>query len=168
MLTTFDLDEYVYGALRAGASGFLLKDAGPAELLHAIRTIAAGDALLAPSITKRLIVEFAKRRDLAPTPVELSYLTEREREILRLVAFGLSNGEIAQRLVISPLTTKTHVSRVLAKLDATTGRSWFRSLTRPASSRRASANLPQPSQLHKGRAELSQIAHLRARARAAS
>jgi DNA-binding NarL/FixJ family response regulator len=116
MLTTFDLDEYVYGALRAGASGFLLKDAGPAELLHAIHTIATGDALLAPSITKRLIAEFANRREHAPTPVELTYLTEREREILRLVAAGMSNAEIAQQLVISPLTAKTHVGRVLAKL----------------------------------------------------
>ena len=116
MLTTFDLDEYVYGALRAGASGFLLKDAGRAELLHAIHTIAAGDALLAPSITKRLIAEFANRREHAPTPVELDYLTEREREILRLVAAGLSNAEIAKQLVISPLTAKTHVGRVLAKL----------------------------------------------------
>jgi DNA-binding NarL/FixJ family response regulator len=117
VLTTFDLDEYVYGALRAGASGFLVKDAGPEELLHAIRTIAAGDALLAPSITRRLIAEFAKRPDpAAAIPIELDALTEREREILRLVAAGLSNAEIAARLVISPLTAKTHVARVLAKL----------------------------------------------------
>jgi DNA-binding NarL/FixJ family response regulator len=117
VLTTFDLDEYVYGALRAGASGFLVKDAGPDELLHAIRTIAAGDALLAPSITRRLIAEFAKRPDpAAAIPIELDALTEREREILRLVAAGLSNAEIAARLVISPLTAKTHVARVLAKL----------------------------------------------------
>jgi DNA-binding NarL/FixJ family response regulator len=118
MLTTFDLDEYVYGALRAGASGFLLKDTGPEELLRAIRTVAAGDALLAPSITRRLIAEFANRPDSAPAaPVELNQLTERELEILRLVAAGLSNAEIARRLVISPLTAKTHVGRVLAKLD---------------------------------------------------
>jgi DNA-binding NarL/FixJ family response regulator len=118
MLTTFDLDEYVYGALRAGASGFLLKDAGPEELLRAIRTVAAGDALLAPSITRRLIAEFANRPESAPpAPVELNQLTERELEILRLVAAGLSNAEIARRLVISPLTAKTHVGRVLAKLD---------------------------------------------------
>jgi DNA-binding NarL/FixJ family response regulator len=118
ILTTFDLDDYVYAALRAGASGFLLKDAGPTELLHAIRTIAEGDALLAPSITRRLISEFAKRPDPVPAvPEEISGLTEREREILRLVAEGLSNGEIAQRLVISPLTAKTHVGRVLAKLN---------------------------------------------------
>jgi DNA-binding NarL/FixJ family response regulator len=118
MLTTFDLDEYVYGALRAGASGFLLKDTGPEELLRAIRTVAAGDALLAPSITRRLIAEFANRPESAPAaPVELTQLTERELEILRLVAAGLSNAEIARRLVISPLTAKTHVGRVLAKLD---------------------------------------------------
>jgi DNA-binding NarL/FixJ family response regulator len=118
VLTTFDLDEYIYAALRAGASGFLLKDAGPAELLHAIRTIAAGDALLAPSITRRLIAEFARRPDpSAPLPDELGRLTTREHEILRLVAAGLSNAEIAGRLVISPLTAKTHVARILNKLD---------------------------------------------------
>jgi DNA-binding NarL/FixJ family response regulator len=116
VLTTFDLDEYVYGALRAGASGFLLKDAGPRELLHAIRVVAAGDALLAPSITTRLIAEFAARPDPRQRPAELDGLTEREQEILRLVAAGLSNADIARRLVISPLTAKTHVSRILAKL----------------------------------------------------
>jgi DNA-binding NarL/FixJ family response regulator len=115
-LTTFDLDEYIYGALRAGASGFLLKDAGPQELLHAIRVIAAGDALLAPSITRRLIGEFAARRDPDKPPPEMRDLTEREQQILRLVAAGLSNAEIAGRLVISPLTAKTHVSRILGKL----------------------------------------------------
>jgi DNA-binding NarL/FixJ family response regulator len=117
VLTTFDLDEYVYAALRAGASGFLLKDAGPAELLHAIRIVAAGDALLAPSITRRLIAEFAARPDPQTPPAQLAELTEREREILRLVAAGLSNADIARRLVISPLTAKTHVARILAKLD---------------------------------------------------
>jgi DNA-binding NarL/FixJ family response regulator len=117
ILTTFDLDEYVYGALRAGASGFLLKDAGPAELLHAIRTIAAGDALLAPSITRRLIAEFASRPDPTTRTVELNHLTDREREILRLVAAGLSNADIAQQLFISPLTAKTHVARILTKLN---------------------------------------------------
>jgi DNA-binding NarL/FixJ family response regulator len=115
-LTTFDLDEYVYGALRAGASGFLLKDAPPRDLLRAIEIVAAGDALLAPSITRRLIAEFAARPDPAdPSPV-LDELTEREREITRLVAQGLTNNEIAGRLVISPLTAKTHVSNVLRKL----------------------------------------------------
>jgi len=116
VLTTFDLDDYVYEALRAGASGFLLKDAGPTELLQAIRIIAAGEALLAPAITKRLIAEFASRPDPRRPPAELEELTDREHEILRLVAAGLSNGEIARRLVISPLTAKTHVSRILGKL----------------------------------------------------
>jgi DNA-binding NarL/FixJ family response regulator len=117
ILTTFDLDEYVYAALRAGASGFLLKDAGTVELLQAIRVVAKGDALLAPSITKRLIAEFAARPDPQQRPVELDGLTEREHEILRLVAGGLSNQEIARALVISPLTAKTHVSRILGKLS---------------------------------------------------
>jgi DNA-binding NarL/FixJ family response regulator len=116
VLTTFDLDEYVYAALRAGASGFLLKDAGPEELLRAIRVVADGDALLAPSVTRRLIAELAARPDPEPPP-ELTSLTEREREILQLVAAGLSNAEIAEQLVISPLTAKTHVGRILAKLD---------------------------------------------------
>jgi DNA-binding NarL/FixJ family response regulator len=117
VLTTFDLDEYVYAALRAGASGFLLKDAGPGELLQAIRTVAAGDALLAPSITRRLIAEFAARPDPETLPAQLAQLTGRENEILRLVASGLSNADIARRLVISPLTAKTHVGRILGKLD---------------------------------------------------
>jgi DNA-binding NarL/FixJ family response regulator len=117
VLTTFDLDEYVYAALRAGASGFLLKDAGPGELLQAIRIVAAGEALLAPSVTRRLIAEFAARPDPQTPPTELAELTEREGEILRLVAAGLSNADIARRLVISPLTAKTHVARILAKLD---------------------------------------------------
>jgi DNA-binding NarL/FixJ family response regulator len=116
VLTTFDLDEYVYGALRAGASGFLLKDAGPRELLHAIEVVARGDALLAPSVTKRLVAEFAARRDPRRPPAALADLTDREREILRFVARGLTNAEIAGRLVISPLTAKTHVSHILAKL----------------------------------------------------
>ena len=116
VLTTFDLDEYVYGALRAGASGFLLKDTRPRDLLRGIEVVAAGDALLAPSITRRLIAEFAARRDPADPPPALAELTEREREVARLVAEGLTNGEIAGRLVISPLTAKTHVSNVLRKL----------------------------------------------------
>ena len=116
VLTTFDLDEYVYTALRAGASGFLLKDAGPAELLHAIRVVAAGAALLAPAVTRRLISEFAARPDGRSVPAELRKLTEREHEVLRLVAAGLSNEQIAARLVISALTAKTHVSRILRKL----------------------------------------------------
>jgi DNA-binding NarL/FixJ family response regulator len=117
VLTTFDLDEYVYAALRAGASGFLLKETRPRELLHAIEVVAAGDALIAPGITRRLIAEFAARRDPGEPPPELAELTDREREILRLVAHGLSNAEIAGRLVISPLTAKTHVSNILRKLD---------------------------------------------------
>jgi DNA-binding NarL/FixJ family response regulator len=116
VLTTFDLDEYVYGALRAGASGFVLKDTRPRDLLRAIEVVAAGDALLAPSVTRRLIAEFAARRDPAEPPPALAELTEREREVTRLVAEGLTNREIADRLVISPLTAKTHVSNVLRKL----------------------------------------------------
>ncbi len=119
ILTTYDLDEYVYAALRAGASGFLLKDAPPADLLTAIQVIADGDALLAPRVTRRLIREFAERpepqRDLPPA---LSGITDREREVLLLVAHGLSNTEIAERLQISTATAKTHVARMLTKLDA--------------------------------------------------
>jgi DNA-binding NarL/FixJ family response regulator len=121
ILTTFDLDEYVYAALRAGASGFLLKDTDPADLLTAIRVVAAGDALLAPSITRRLIGEFARLPDAVPAPQPdklLGCLTEREVEVLTLVARGLSNGEIADHLVISPATAKTHVAHLLAKLNA--------------------------------------------------
>jgi DNA-binding NarL/FixJ family response regulator len=117
VLTTFDLDEYVYGALRGGASGFVLKETRPRDLLHAIQVVASGDALLAPKITRRLIAEFAARPDPAQAPPAMAELTDREREILRLVAEGLSNAEIAGRLVISPLTAKTHVSNILRKLD---------------------------------------------------
>lgn len=117
ILTTFDLDEYVYEALRAGASGFLLKDTPPRQLIDAIRVVDAGDALLAPRITRRLITEFAARPDAGTSPPPLDELTEREAEITRLVAEGLSNAEIAGRLVISPLTAKTHVSNVLRKLQ---------------------------------------------------
>ncbi|MBX6387876.1 MAG: response regulator transcription factor [Frankia sp.] len=116
VLTTFDLDEYVYGALAAGASGFLLKDIAAERLFDAVRVVAAGEALLAPTITRRLITEFAR---LAPRPhrsARLAMLTPRETEILRLVAQGLSNMEIANRLVVSEQTVKTHVSRVLGKL----------------------------------------------------
>jgi DNA-binding NarL/FixJ family response regulator len=117
VLTTFDLDEYVYTALRAGASGFLLKDTPRRELLHAIEVIAAGDGLISPKITRRLIAEFAARQDpKAPLPA-LAELTDRERDILLLVARGLNNDEIAGRLVISPLTAKSHVRNILRKLD---------------------------------------------------
>jgi DNA-binding NarL/FixJ family response regulator len=116
VLTTFDLDEYVYGALRAGASGFVLKDTPPRDLLRAIEIVAGGEALLSPSVTKRLIAEFASRPDPSQPPQALAELTEREREITQLVAEGLTNSEIAGRLVISPLTAKTHVSNILRKL----------------------------------------------------
>jgi DNA-binding NarL/FixJ family response regulator len=116
VLTTFDLDEYVYGALRAGASGFLLKDAPPEQLVDAIRVIAAGDALLSPSVTRRVIEEFARKRAPARPPASLTQLTPREFEVLRLVARGLSNAEIAATLVVSDTTVKTHVARLLQKL----------------------------------------------------
>lgn len=118
VLTTFDLDEYVYEALRAGASGFLLKDTAPQQLLDAVRILAAGDALIAPGITRRLISEFAARPNAAGDPQALSDLTQREREVLTEVGRGLNNSEIAERLFISPLTAKTHVSRIMSKLAA--------------------------------------------------
>jgi DNA-binding NarL/FixJ family response regulator len=120
ILTTFDLDEYVYAALKAGASGFLLKDTHPEELLAGIRTLAAGEAMLAPSVTSRLIAEFASRPDDAPPvrPAALIDLTDREREVLLEVGRGLSNADIGNRLHISPATAKTHVSRLLMKLGA--------------------------------------------------
>jgi DNA-binding NarL/FixJ family response regulator len=119
ILTTFDLDEYVYAGLRAGASGFLLKDTPPADLLAAIRVITAGDSLLAPSVTRRLIAEFARRPEPArPLPRRLDGVTDREREVLTLIAHGLSNMEIAERLTLSVATVKTHVSRLLSKLQA--------------------------------------------------
>jgi DNA-binding NarL/FixJ family response regulator len=119
ILTTFDLDEYVFAALKAGASGFLLKDTPPAELLNGIRVVAAGDALLAPSVTRHLIEEFVRRPSPSrPAPRDLSGLTERELEVLTLVARGRSNQEIADQLVVTPATVKTHMSRLLMKLAA--------------------------------------------------
>ena len=118
VLTTFELDEYVFEALAAGASGFLLKNTDPVELLRAVRVVADGDALLAPSVTRRLIAEFAARPRPGGTPVELAALTDREREVMALAAGGLSNEEIAERLVVSPATARTHVSRAMVKLGA--------------------------------------------------
>jgi DNA-binding NarL/FixJ family response regulator len=119
ILTTFELDEYVFDALRAGASGFLLKDTEPVDLLRAIRVVADGAALLAPSVTRRLISEFVARPERrAATPRDLAVLTDREREVVALVAGGLSNEEIAEQLVISPATARTHVSRSMVKVGA--------------------------------------------------
>lgn len=119
ILTTFDLDEYVFGALRSGASGFLLKDTDPEDLLQAIRVVAAGEALLAPSVTKRLIEEFVRQPDpRRAAPKALESLTDREREVLTLVGQGLTNAELAKELFISPATAKTHVSRIMMKLEA--------------------------------------------------
>lgn len=118
VLTTFDHDEYVYGALRAGASGFLLKDIGPERLREAIRVVADGGALIDPHVTRRLVAEFARRPAAgSPSAAVTDALTDREREVLALVGRGWSNAEIARHLVVSPLTVKTHVSRVLTKLD---------------------------------------------------
>ncbi|MFF7853482.1 response regulator [Streptomyces sp. NPDC007904] len=118
MLTTFELDEYVFEAIRSGASGFLVKDTEPEELLRAVRAVVAGDALLSPGVTRRLIAEFAARSKEPAAAGALSLLTEREREVMALVGIGLSNDEIARRLVVSPLTAKTHVSRTMVKLGA--------------------------------------------------
>ena len=119
VLTTFDLDEYVFKALRAGASGFLLKDTDPDDLLNAVRVVASGEALLAPGVTRRLIAEFAKQpAGASPDPAALAALTERELEVLGLVGRGLSNAEIGAALFISPATAKTHVSHVMLKLSA--------------------------------------------------
>ena len=118
ILTTFDLDEYVFEALRVGASGFLVKSTEPTELVHAVRVVAAGDALLSPGVTKRLVAEFAERAKEPSSTPALDALTEREREVMKLVASGLSNDEIAEKLVVSPATAKTHVSRAMVKLGA--------------------------------------------------
>jgi DNA-binding NarL/FixJ family response regulator len=118
ILTTFELDEYVFESLRAGASGFLLKDTDPVELLRAVRVVAEGEALLSPSVTRRLVEEYATRSRTAPLAAELDRLTDREREVVALAAEGLTNEEIAQRLVVSPATSKTHVSRAMIKLGA--------------------------------------------------
>jgi DNA-binding NarL/FixJ family response regulator len=118
ILTTFDVDELIYGALAAGASGFLVKDATPEDIVRAVRVVAAGEALLAPTVTARLIREFARRVPAPRRAERLAALTQREREILVLVARGMSNAEIADALTLSPATVKTHVSRILAKADA--------------------------------------------------
>jgi DNA-binding NarL/FixJ family response regulator len=119
MLTTFESDEYVFEALRVGASGFLVKDSEPTDVLRAVRVLSSGEALLSPGITRRLIEEYAAwPRRPRSTPSELDELTPREREVMELVAHGLTNGEIAERLVVSPATAKTHVSRSMVKLHA--------------------------------------------------
>jgi DNA-binding NarL/FixJ family response regulator len=118
VLTTFELDEYVFEAIRSGASGFLVKDTEPDELLRAVRAVVAGDALLSPGVTRRLIAEFAARSKAPAAAAGLEQLTDREREVMALVGIGLSNEEIARRLVVSPLTAKTHVSRSMVKLGA--------------------------------------------------
>jgi DNA-binding NarL/FixJ family response regulator len=118
MLTTFELDEYVFEAVRAGASGFLVKHTEPMELVRAIRVVATGDALLSPSVTRRLISEYATRAKVPPPADWLNVLTERERELVGLAGEGLSNDEIAQRLVLSPATVKTHINRSMMKLGA--------------------------------------------------
>jgi DNA-binding NarL/FixJ family response regulator len=117
ILTTFDVDEYVYAALRAGASGFLVKNSEAAELIHAVRVVARGDALIAPAVTRRLIADLATRQARPDPDQRLGTLTAREREVLTLVARGLSNNEIAEHLVLSPATSKSQVSRLMTKLD---------------------------------------------------
>ena len=118
MLTTFELDEYVFDALQAGAAGFLIKDSEPADMLRAIRLVAAGESLLSPSVTRRVIESFTSRSALRRPHPRLAELTEREREVLGLIGEGLSNEEIADRLVVSPATARTHVSRAMVKLGA--------------------------------------------------
>ena len=134
MLTTFDLDEYVYEAMKAGASGFLLKDAPRDQLVGAVRTVAAGDALLAPALVRRLIEDFVRRpAPGARPPAELDDLTEREREVLTLIAHGLANAEIAARLFVSEATVRTHVTHILAKLGAARSRPGGRARVRDRS-----------------------------------
>jgi DNA-binding NarL/FixJ family response regulator len=116
ILTTFELDEYVFDAIRSGAAGFLVKDTKPADLIEAVRVVAGGEALLSPSITRRLIAEFAARAKQPPSTAALEELTDREREVMALAAGGLSNEQIAERLVVSVATAKTHVSRAMVKL----------------------------------------------------
>jgi DNA-binding NarL/FixJ family response regulator len=141
VLTTYDLDEYVYDAIRSGASAFLLKDVQPTQLVEAIRIVAAGDALLAPSVTRRLLDRFARSLpDRQPAPASLSTLTEREVEVLRLLASGLSNAELSERLFVSEATVKTHVSSLLRKLEVRDRvqaviLAYEAGLVRPASSR---------------------------------
>jgi DNA-binding NarL/FixJ family response regulator len=118
ILTTYEADDYVYKALRAGAAGFLVKDTEPGDLVHAVRVVAAGEALLSPRVTRRLIADIASRPPAAATDYRIDQLTGREREVLTLVGSGLSNNDIAARLHVSPLTAKTHVSRIMTKLDA--------------------------------------------------
>jgi DNA-binding NarL/FixJ family response regulator len=118
VLTTFDDDNYVYGALRAGASGFLVKDMALEDILTAIRVVAAGDAIIAPAVTRRLIAQFTSQPHPSPKPRDLAGITDREREVLKLVGLGMSNTEIAATLYITPGTTKTHIARLLAKLGA--------------------------------------------------
>ena len=118
MLTTFELDEYVFDALQAGAAGFLIKDSEPADMLRAIRLVAAGESLLSPSVTRRVIASFTSRSALRRPHPRLAELTEREREVLSLIGEGLSNAEIADRLVVSQATARTHVSRAMTKLGA--------------------------------------------------
>jgi DNA-binding NarL/FixJ family response regulator len=119
ILTTFEVDEYVFDALRAGASGFLVKDTEPAELVRAVRVVAEGESLLSPGVTRRLVAEFVSRPEqAAASPPSLSVLTDREREVMALVAAGLSNDEVAEKLFVSPATARTHVSRAMVKLNA--------------------------------------------------
>lgn len=134
VLTTFEVDEYVYEALRAGAGGFLLKDVEAGDLYGAIRMVALGHSMLAPNAARRLVEEFRRREAPGPiAPERLDLLTDREREVVRHVAAGLTNDEIADRLYMSPLTAKTHVSRAMTKLGTETARNWPSSLSKPAS-----------------------------------